>query len=457
MQTEGTDRSPGVKMALAIIVAALLSIPLFTIYLLVYDRQNQSQTAQTSIAEGWGNAQTIAGPTLAIPYQTEHTETVTENGKPVSKTSTVWRELTLVPEFIDMKTVIAPEVRKRSIYQAVVYGAHHQGRARFVLPADLARLGVDPTKLQLDRAELRFGVADPRGLYGPPPSVAVNGAARPLQPGKGPADTGGAGFYTWVDATSLKTAPILADFAFDLRGNQSFGLVPQAGDTRWSVSSTWANPSFKGGFLPTTRSVTDKGFQAQYRVGNLALGRTLVRIDDPAADSSDSNGPRTAAPEASQARVDLITPVDLYDQVNRSVKYGFLFIGFTFMAFLLFDVVGGVRVSAVEYLLVGAGLVLFFVMLLGFAEVVGFAAAYLIAAAAIITLLTAYSAAVLGSRQRAGFIFGLLAALYAVLYILLSLEAYSLLIGSLLLFAALAAVMYLTRKVDWGKRRVIDA
>ena len=120
----------------------------------------------------------------------------------------------------------------------------------------------------------------------------------------------------------------------------------------------------------------------------------------------------------------------------------------------MFDVIGGVRVSPIEYLLVGAGLILFFVMLLAFAEVVGFTPAYAIAAAAIIGLLTAYSAAVLGSWRRGGYIAGLLMGLYAALYVLLSLEAYSLLIGSLLLFVALAAVMYLTRGLDWGGRRL---
>ncbi len=157
------------------------------------------------------------------------------------------------------------------------------------------------------------------------------------------------------------------------------------------------------------------------------------------------------------AQVDLVSPVDLYDQVNRSVKYGFLFIGFTFAAFLLFDLIGGIRVAAVEYLLVGVGLILFFVLLLAFAEVIGFAAAYLVAAAAIIGLLAAYSAAVLGSWRRGGGLAALLAALYGVLYVLLSLEAYSLLIGSLLLFAALAAVMYLTRHIDWSGMRAQPA
>jgi inner membrane protein len=113
-------------------------------------------------------------------------------------------------------------------------------------------------------------------------------------------------------------------------------------------------------------------------------------------------------------------------------------------------VIGGVRVSTVEYLLVGAALVLFFVLLLAFAEVIGFTPAYVVASAAIVGLNTAYSAAVLGSWRRAGFIAALLTGLYVVLYILLSLEAFSLMIGSLMLFVALAAVMYLTRNIEWG-------
>ena len=156
------------------------------------------------------------------------------------------------------------------------------------------------------------------------------------------------------------------------------------------------------------------------------------------------------AGEARTAVISLIEPADIYAQVDRSVKYGFLFIGFTFVAFFLFDVVGGARVAAAEYLLTGAGLVLFFVLLLAFAEWTGFALAYVIASAAIISLLTAYSAAVLGGWRRASFVGAMLVALYGVLYVLLSLEAAALIVGSLLMFAALAGVMYATRNVDWS-------
>ncbi len=454
MDLHAANRSPGMKLLLALIIGAVLTIPLFMVYLLVYDRQSQSETARSSIAEGWGGPQTLAGPLLVIPYALPVTETVQENGKPVTRTTTQRRQLFIAPATLDIDTRIKPDRRTRSIYESVVYDADISGSASFRLPPDAARI-VDLATLEYDKAELRFGVADPRGLK-PANRITIDGQPAPAQPGNGVAATGGSGFFANLDASALRERPVTAKFAYALRGHSVVALAPRAGATRWTVTSPWQHPSYTGGFLPEERSNTASGFSATYRISNLALGTTLASTSDSPADSREPqtayNSRSPAAAPSAEAQVGLIQPVDLYAQVNRSVKYGFLFIGFTFMAFLLFDVVAGVRVSAVEYLLVGAGLVLFFVLLLAFAEVVGFTSAYMVAAGGVIALLTAYSAAVLGSRRRAGFIAGLLVALYGVLYILLSLEAYSLLIGSLLLFAALAAVMYLTRNLDWGGR-----
>ena len=197
------------------------------------------------------------------------------------------------------------------------------------------------------------------------------------------------------------------------------------------MKSSWPSPSFGGDFLPGGANGERQGFRCEYRIGNLALGRSLVSPGDPGArtgrsyprERHDTPAVSADADAVQAASISLIQPVDLYSQVNRATKYGFLFIGFTFLALLMFDVIGGVRVSAVEYLLMGAALVLFFVLLLAFAEVIGFTPAYVLASAAIAGLNTAYSAAVLGSWRRAGFIGGLLVGLYAVLYVLLSLEA----------------------------------
>jgi inner membrane protein len=409
----------------------------------------------------------MSGPLLVIPYRATTTETVTEGNQQVTREREVWRELTLAPELSDVETALRSSRLTRSIYEAVVYEADVAGRARFAMPQDLAQFGVQLADMDLSRAELRFGLSDPRGL-GANPRVTAGGRPLRLQPGGG----GQSGFFGWIDVRTIAAQPLQVEYRYSFRGNRSLALSPQAGDTRWRLRSPWPHPSFQGSFLPAGREVSSDGFEAVYRVGNLALGQSLVTTGErgavtsaPApstpdmqaqiytAEAAPSGGPR----QRHLAQVDLIEPVDLYSKVNRSAKYGFLFIGFTFLAFLLFDLIGGVRVSGVEYLLVGAGLVLFFVLLLAFAEVIGFTPAYLLAAGAITALNTAYSAAVLRSWRRAGFIGALLGSLYAVLYILLSLEEYSLLIGSLMLFVALAAVMYLTRNINWGAPRPAEA
>ena len=455
----GGERTPGFKLFLAIVVGLVLTIPLFSVWLLVYDRQSQSDEATASITAGWGGPQAIAGPVLVIPYRATATETVVENGQSVTRSREVVRELALAPEAVELTTEVRPDVRKRSIYRAVVYAARVAGKARFAFPPDLARSGVEAAQMDMNRAELRFGLSDPRGL-GANPQVKADGKPLRLQPGG--SSNGGRGFFAWIDATTLGAGPLAVDFAFDLRGNAALSLAPQAGDTHWTVSSSWPSPSFGGDFLPSARRVSERGFEASYRIGNLALGRSLIGTADagvqsapPAPESGAKYADRApnGADSAQTAQISLIQPVDPYSQVNRATKYGFLFIGFTFLALLMFDVIGGVHVSAVEYLLMGAALVLFFVLLLAFAEVIGFTPAYVLASAAIAGLNTAYSAAILHSWRRAMSIGGMLVGLYAVLYVLLSLEAYSLLIGSLLLFGALAGVMYATRRIDWGARR----
>ncbi|MDR2856562.1 MAG: cell envelope integrity protein CreD [Novosphingobium sp.] len=467
------ERSPGIKLLFACLIGLALVIPLMLVYALVWDRQNQSQTAQSAITDGWGGPQVLAGPVVVVPFRTTETQNETgTDGKTTTRTVEVEKRLYISPVANSVSTTIQPQERRKSIYRSVLFEARIKGAARFELPADLPRFGVTREALIWDRAELRMGASDARGLTTGGTLIA-DGQPLAVQPGKGPGATGGQGFFAFLPWQGERALAV--DYAFSLRGSRLLSLVPRGGQTRWDVSSTWANPSFAGAFLPERREVSSKGFRASYTVDKLALGQPPVATGDqgpPAIDDGSGNavvsissetvsGDRSEAVsgQAQAVTVGLIEPVNLYSKVDRSVKYGFLFIGFTFLAFLLFDIVGGARVAVAEYLLAGAALVLFFVLLLAFAEVTGFTAAYLLASAAIIGLLTAYSAAVLKSWKRARFIGALLVGLYALLFVLLNLEAWSLLIGSVLLFAALAGVMYATRKVDWSSvgRREAEA
>ncbi|MDG2004662.1 MAG: cell envelope integrity protein CreD [Novosphingobium sp.] len=461
------ERSPGMKLLFAALVGFVLMIPLMMVYALVWDRQDQSNTAQASINAGWGGAQVIAGPLVVVPYKTTEQQNVEQDGKTTVRTVEVERQLFISPTENRLESAIEPKKRRKSIYSSVLFEAEIKGKASFELPADLERFGVVREKLLWDRAELRMGASDARGLT-KGGKLLANGEALAVQPGKGPAATSGQGFFAFLPWDGGERLEI--DYSFGLRGSRALSLVPRGGQTSWQVASSWASPSFGGDFLPEDREISDSGFKASYTVDKLALGKPPVSSDDLGPPQIDESGKANLYSSASRyensgggqslaVTVGLVEPVDLYSKVDRSVKYGFLFIGFTFLAFLLFDVVAGARVASAEYLLTGAGLVLFFVLLLAFAEVIGFTAAYLVASGGVIGLLTAYSAAVLKSWKRARFIGALLVGLYALLFVLLNLEAWSLLIGSVLLFVALAGVMYATRGVDWssvGRREAVE-
>ncbi|MEP3051582.1 MAG: cell envelope integrity protein CreD [Erythrobacter sp.] len=449
------ERSPGLKLLFAALVGAALIIPLIMVYALVSDRQHQARIAQNSIVAGWAGAQVIAGPVMVIPYTAERISNEEIDGRTVTRRVETREMLFISADTQRFDTVINPDIKTRGkIYQSVIYDIGMEGLARFKMPADLDRYGVTQEQLLLDEAEIRFPISDPRGLQ-TDAQLIVDGAPIELRPGMGTgsSDSGIHAFFDWSSAEDVEL-----EFSYTLRGSSTVSMAPSGNETNWNVRSDWPHPSFSGGFLPTedTVEIADAGFEASWSISNLALGQSLVSkgmrqlpIDDQSGGYSDYVG-ESSATESPMATIRLVEPVDLYSRVDRSVKYGFLFIGFTFLAFLMFDIVGGARVSAAEYLLSGVGLVLFFVMLLAFSELVGFAIAYLIASAAIIGLITAYSAAVLGSWRRAVVIGGMLIGLYALLYVLLNLEAWSLMIGSILLFVALAGVMYATRQIDWS-------
>ncbi|MET0269595.1 MAG: cell envelope integrity protein CreD [Sphingomonas sp.] len=435
---ESKRDTPARKLVGAILLALLLSVPLFAIYLLVYDRESQSQVARASIVEGWGGPQTIAGPFLIIPFSRQVVRDTIENGRPVRRSEVEQQALFIAPTRADIRSRIDAERRRRSIYEAVVYRTRVRIGGHFRLP-DFAALGIPPDSLRLAESEIRVGIGNAKGLAGSRPLIRVDGRAVPLVPGSSLTATGNSGVTgrTPIPAGAGANAAMPFDIAFDLNGSDALSFLPSAEQTVITAEADWPHPSFTGAFLPA-RVTGASAFPATWQIGNLALNRPVVSIGEQATGDGDA------------VTIGLLDLVDLYSQVNRATKYGFMFIGFTFVALVMFDIIGGAPVPGVAYLLIGAGLVLFFVLLLALAEVIGFLGAYLIAGAGIVALSGSYSAAILRSWRRAGVVTALLAGLYAILYVLLSLEVYSLLIGSLILFVTLAGVMYFTRRVNWN-------
>ena len=229
-----------------------------------------------------------------------------------------------------------------------------------------------------------------------------------------------------------------------LKGGRSLSFLPLGGETRVRMRSPWPAPRFSGAFLPASRKLLSSGFQAEWYVVSLSRGYPQ---------SWRQGEVQPAALQASRFGVELMVPVDTYQKVLRSVKYGILFVLLPFLVFFLLEVFSGRRVHAMQYLLVGFAECLFYLLLLSVSEQLGFGATYLLAGLCTVGLIAFYAGHALGSRRRGLLLAPVLGAAYAFLYTALQSEDHALLIGSLGLFTILAGVMILTRKLDWYRPR----
>jgi inner membrane protein len=225
-----------------------------------------------------------------------------------------------------------------------------------------------------------------------------------------------------------------------LRGSRELSLAPLGQQTVARITSPWPDPSFFGNFLPVDRHIGTKGFDATWKVPYLARGY-----------SQSFRTATDAMPQLTSAMlgVEFYQPVGFYQLVERSLKYAILFVGLSLLVFFVTELVSAQRLHVIQYSLIAAAQVLFYLLLLSFAEHIGFGWSYLAAAVATVLLTSAYAASVFANRARAGVLAVLLGSLYGLLYVILNQEDYALLIGAVLLFVALAATMYATRKMDW--------
>jgi inner membrane protein len=415
------------------VLALIMLIPLSQADGLVRERQTMRDTASTRVADGWGGAQTIGGLVLAVPTRYE---TRGSDGKVVSVRD--GSEIVLADEQTGVVD-LAADKRRFGMYEVPVYTGDVTIRGR-ILPEDLRRFAGDTgATWNTGKAELRLLIADTRGLQGIT-AVTVDGRTARLS-----SSAARMGPYTVlstpVEVDPERITPI--DFALTLRiaGTESFSVLPLARTNAVRIRSPWPDPSFTGALLPGKRSVGAQGFDASWQV--LDLNRAYGQHWD-AADADVAN-----RLEASAFGVKLYQPGGVYQQNDRAGKYGLLFIALTFVAFFLFEVLKGLRLHPVQYLLVGAAMTSFYVLLLALSEQIGFGPAYAVAAAAVVLIVGGYAMAALRARAAGLALGGVLALVYAILYGLIGAEQYALLIGSVVLVAVIALLMFLTRRIDW--------
>ena len=436
------------KLAILGLLVAASLLPLQSIRGLIVERQETSRAAGEEIVESWGGEQRIIGPVLVVPFTVDFMDP--SAGPLDTETGITYFEfgenaennrLFIMPESLSIDTDLRPQIRRRGIYEAMLYTAETTISGAFA-PQDLEALrNADRGQLLWNEARIEVYVFNNRGIVDAS-DLDWNGVSLPFQVGDSENSELVAPLPSFDPAQA--TEPLRFSFKLDLKGSRSFGFTPLGGKTTSILRSPWPHPSFNGGFPPIETTVTAEGFEARWEISRferefkwLWLGNddTIQRIRFRATTSG--------------AHVALIFPVDHYLKSERSVKYGVLFVILVSCVIFMFEIVSGARVHPIQYGMVAAALCLFFLLLVPLSETIGFAAGYLSAASLTVALLSYYIAGICGSWRRGAALAGLLGVVYGYMYLTLRSEDHALLLGSLLLFGTLAGAMIVTRGFDW--------
>ncbi|HEY4166807.1 MAG TPA: cell envelope integrity protein CreD [Reyranella sp.] len=409
-------------LARALLLAALtlgLTVPLGLMGGIVTDRQSYQQEAVKNIKSSWGTSQTFTGPRLLVPYK-DKTES--------------W-QVVFLPQKLTINGDVPTEQRRRGLFTVSVYRAYLDVVAEFDTRV-LQGLPIGGNELDWSAARLLVGVSEERSLSAD--TVEVDGQQIEWTPDTSDRLAALQASLARIDPAARDTLTVRFRLAF--AGSGSLSIVPLGQRTEVTLGSPWRSPSFIGPYLPTTQTVTREGFKATWTTSSLGRGYPQIW-------KTPGERPQDVTVLQSAFGVALINPVDAYRETDRAIKYGVLFIGLTFAACLLFELATGTRPHALQYGLIGLSLCVFYLLLLSFAEQIGFGPAYLVSAAAVAAQGAVYTGAV-QRRVLPGLAFGgLLGVLYGTLYSLLQLEDVALLSGSILLFTLLSLAMWFTRNL----------
>ena len=445
-------RSSGFRLFVVGFLALLMFIPLFFVGAVIDDRANYSREAIYSVGEEWGGVQHINGPQLVIPVSEqvvnrkpfEVIDPVTgqrrldDKGEPVIQYRDVTEVVTKAPVYLypgqfGLHLTTRTEERHRGIFTVPVYVA--EARMTFDFPAAQAVSVLEAGEyLEWGLATVDLQLGSNRGLRGAA-SLQADGAEVSLEPLAGAADGAGGIFAAVGDPRGIQTYQV----TLGLNGAQELSATPVGRSSKVTMSGDWQHPSFFGAFLPDASKISDKGFEATWTIPHLARALPQIARADFSAEGFRSAG----------FGVRFFQPNDFYQKAYRAARYGILFISMTFLAVFLLDRAGARPAHPVQYMLIGLAQSVFVLLMVSYAEQIGFGPAYALSSAATIGLLVIFAATGLKLGRRALVLGGMLAVLYAVLYLILRSADYALIAGATLAFLALAGTMIATRNEDW--------
>ncbi len=432
-----------IKIITIAVLAGILLIPVAMVRELIDERTSNRYSVIEQIANSSSGPQKIIAPILAIPFQ----ETTTEPIDPENpqKTRQVTREYVqyIIPQALKINADAKVNAKKLGIYQAQQYNSTLNFSGSLDNEEIQKRLATKNIKL-LD-PYIIVSISDNRGIMAAN-NFKLNDKEFTFKEG-GNSKIFVNGIHIPLTVEDIKSLDAKNKFSFELKlqGTQNLSVAPLGKDSEFHLESNWQHPSFIGNILPINHEISEKGFSANWQSSGLSNNiasqfQNLFYQTDASIENFS---------ELPLFSVNLIETVDEYQLNERAVKYAILFIGLTFMAFLIFETMAHIRVHPVQYTLVGFALVLFYLILLAFSEHIGFDQAYLYAALASSILIGLYLCSVLkGVVRGLSFTIGLLG-LYGLLFMILQSEDFALMMGASLLFIVLAAIMLVTRNIDW--------
>lgn len=408
----------------------ILLIPGLMIQDLIQERQQRSVETIEKINAKWSLAQTVCGPILAVPYTTTYVDA--NNQKILQE-----HILNITPENLHIDTRLFPEERYYGIYKTILYKSEIDITGNF---DKIIVQKTDNSVIHWDRVFLTIGVSDLRGITDNI-NFTLNGKQYAAE---------AAGNYDRLmgkilvigleKADSLLSGePLNFSCSLKLNGSSNINFIPVGKTSKVHVAGTWKSPGFIGNFSPE-HTITETGFDADWSI--LRFNRSIPEtwIDNQVETFADAS-----------FGVNLIDPVNHYQQNMRSAKYAIMFIALTFVVFFFVEILTKKRIHPIQYLLVGLALILFYSLLLSISEQINFGIAYLIASIATIGLITVYTHSIFKNSMQTGALAAMLCTLYIFLYVILQLEDVALLIGSIGLFIILGAIMFFSRKINWYK------
>jgi len=432
-----------IKMVLIGFLTLALLIPSFLIQDLILERQARQQEVIDEITDKWSGAQLVQGPIMVLPYKTTVSQRDTSGRVTYKEVITT---INILPETLNIRGNSDAKTKKRGIYNTVVYTSKILVNGKFSA-LELVKSGINPDMVLWSKAKVVIGLSDLKGLKNNP-VIKLNNTPYEVETDFSSLKLFKNNLVVLPDLTATKNTAISFSFNLDLLGSNELNFLSLGKNTEVNMKGIWKDPSFIGRYLPDESVIKDSIFSASWKIPYFNRPLPQQWIEENAAIDMQNKDISFG--------VRFILPVDQYQKTMRTAKYAILIILLTFISLFFTELLSKKRVHLLQYILIGAAMTIYYTLLLSFSERLGFNLAYIIASVATVLLISSFIAVLIKNKHTALIFGGILSIFYTFIFVTIQLQDLALMFGSIGLFIIVAALMYLSTRIDWLKRTSTD-